>query len=484
MTGIKVLSVASEIYPLVKTGGLADVVGALPLALRKHGVETVTLVPGYPAVKAALGQTKEILAVDELFGGAARVLAAHAGGLDLFVLDAPHLFDRPGNPYVGSDGRDWPDNAFRFGALGWIAARLGRGDAAGFAPDILHGHDWQAGLAMAYLAYGDGRRPATVLTVHNLAYQGQFPADLVGPLRLPPHAYAIEGVEHYGAIGFLKAGLQFADRITTVSPTYAREIQTPACGCGLEGLLHARSGVLSGIRNGIDVDVWNPETDTRIVSRFSPTSLPARAPNKAALRQRFALTPDPDRLLFGVVSRLAWYKGIDILADALPALLGRGAQLVVLGTGEPELEQRLRGLADGHGGRVGCLIGYDEDLAHLIQAGSDAALVPSRFEPCGLTQLCAMHYGAVPIAGKVGGLADTIVDPGEAVSGAKAATGLHFFPVTRDALEAALHRAADRWMDRPGWRALQANGMRADVSWAEPARDYFGLYSALLASRK
>ena len=222
MTGIKVLSVASEIYPLVKTGGLADVVGALPLALRKHGVETVTLVPGYPAVKAALGQTKEILAVDELFGGAARVLAAHAGGLDLLVLDAPHLFDRPGNPYVGSDGRDWPDNAFRFGALGWIAARLGRGDAAGFVPDILHGHDWQAGLAMAYLAYGDGRRPATVLTVHNLAYQGQFPADLLGPLRLPPHAYAIEGVEHYGAIGFLKAGLQFADRITTVSPTYAR----------------------------------------------------------------------------------------------------------------------------------------------------------------------------------------------------------------------------------------------------------------------
>ena len=187
-----------------------------------------------------------------------------------------------------------------------------------------------------------------------------------------------------------------------MSPTYAREIQTPACGCGLDGLLHARAGVLSGIRNGIDVDVWNPETDTRIASRFSPTSLPARAPNKAALQRRFALAPDPDRLLFGVVSRLAWQKGIDILADALPALLGRGAQLVVLGTGEPELEQRLRGLADGHGGRVGCLIGYDEDLAHLIQAGSDAVLVPSRFEPCGLTQLCAMHYGAIPIAGESG----------------------------------------------------------------------------------
>ena len=270
MTGIKVLAVASEIYPLVKTGGLADVAGALPRALRKHGVETITLVPGYPAVKTALGRTDEVLAVDDLFGGRARVLAADVGGLDLFVLDAPHLFGRPGNPYVADDGRDWPDNAFRFGALGWIAARIGAGDAPGFAPDILHGHDWQAGLAMAYLAYGGRRRPATVFTAHNLAYQGQFPADLLGRLHLPPQAYAIDGVEHYGAIGFLKAGLQLADRITTVSPTYAKEIQSAAGGCGLEGLLRARSGVLSGIRNGIDVDVWNPETDTRIAARFGP----------------------------------------------------------------------------------------------------------------------------------------------------------------------------------------------------------------------
>ena len=337
MTGIKVLAVVSEIYPLVKTGGLADVAGALPRALRKHGVETVTLVPGYPAVKAALGRTDEVLAVDDLFGGRARVLAADVGGLDLFVLDAPHLFGRPGNPYVADDGRDWPDNAFRFGALGWIAARIGAGDAPGFAPDILHGHDWQAGLAMAYLAYGGRRRPATVFTAHNLAYQGQFPADLLGRLHLPPHAYAIDGVEHYGAIGFLKAGLQLADRITTVSPTYAKEIQTAAGGCGLEGLLRARSGVLSGIRNGIDIDVWNPETDTRIAARFGPSSLPSRSPNKAELQRRFGLAQHPGRLLFGVVSRLAWHKGIDLLADAVPALVGRRAQLVVLGTGEPEM---------------------------------------------------------------------------------------------------------------------------------------------------
>jgi starch synthase len=242
MTGIKVLAVASEIYPLVKTGGLADVTAALPRALRKHGVETVTLVPGYPAVKAALGHAAEVLAIDDLFGGMARVLAAQGGGLDLFVLDAPHLFGRPGDPYVADDGRDWPDNAFRFGALGWIAARIAAGDAPGFAPDILHGHDWQAGLAMAYLAYGGRRRPATVFTAHNLAYQGQFPADLLGRLNLPPHAYAIDGVEHYGAIGFLKAGLQLADRITTVSPTMprrSRPLQAAAASRGCCGLAPA-----------------------------------------------------------------------------------------------------------------------------------------------------------------------------------------------------------------------------------------------------
>ena len=482
MTGIKVLAVVSEIYPFVKTGGLGDVAGALPRALREHGVDTVTLVPGYPAVKAALGPTEEILAVDDLFGGAARVIGAHAAGLELLVLDAPHLFDRPGNPYIAHDGRDWPDNAFRFGALGWIAARLGFGDAAGFLPDIVHGHDWQAGLAMAYLAYDGRRRPATVMTVHNLAYQGQFPADMLERLRLPAHAYAIDGVEHYGAIGFLKSGLQLADRLTTVSPTYAKEIQTPAGGCGLEGLLRARSSVLSGIRNGIDVDVWNPRTDTRIASPFGLSSLPSRSPNKAELQRRFGLAQDPVRLLFGVVSRLAWHKGIDILVDAVPALLERGAQLVVLGTGDPDLEHRLRSLASAHSGRIGCLIGYDEDLAHLIQGGADAVLVPSRFEPCGLTQLCAMHYGAIPVASKVGGLADTIFDP-QTAADAKPATSLHFFPVTREQLEAAVHRAADLWTDRPGWRALQSNGMQADVSWTTPARDYFGLYCALLTAK-
>ena len=481
MTEIKVLAVTSEIYPLVKTGGLADVTGALPLALHRHGVKTTTLVPGYPAVMAAIAKADQVLAFDDLFGGSARVLRAHSEGLDLLVIDAPHLFDRPGNPYTAPDGGDWPDNALRFGALSWTAARIALGDVAGFAPDVVHGHDWQTGLAMAYLAYhGEGKRPPAVLTVHNLAYQGQFPADLLERLRLPQRAFAMDGVEAYGMIGFLKAGLQFADRITTVSPTYAQEIQTPDHGCGFDGLLRLRSAALSGIRNGIDVDVWNPLTDPHLASRFDATTLDARAPNKAALQQRFKLKQDPNLLLFAVVSRMAWQKGLDLLADAVPALVACGAQLAVLGTGDAALEQRFGALAQSLAGQVGCIVGYDEDLAHLIQAGADAILVPSRFEPCGLTQLCAMRYGAMPIGSKVGGLADTIFD---AAQTSAAATGLTFLPVTRAALEAALRRAANLWSDRAAWRSVQSSGMRTDVSWAEPAGEYARLYADVLASK-
>jgi starch synthase len=474
MTAIQVLAVASEIYPLVKTGGLADVVGALPLALDRNNVATTTLVPGYPAVMAALRAAEPQLTIDDLFGGGARVLRSRAANLDLFVLDAPHLFDRPGNPYTGPDGGDWPDNAVRFGALAWVAMRIGVGDIAGYRPDIIHAHDWPAALAMAYLAYQDQRRPATVLTVHNLAYQGQFPADVLQRLRLPPHAFSIDGVESYGNIGFLKAGLQFADRITTVSPTYAREIQTSENGCGLDGLLRARSAVLTGIRNGIDVDVWNPETDTRIASRFSLLTLSARAPNKTALQSRFGLKEEPDHLLCAVVSRMAWQKGLDVLADATPALIARGAQLAMLGAGDPGLERRFTALAHDHAGQIGCVLGHDEDLAHLIQAGADAILVPSRFEPCGLTQLCALRYGAIPVVTKVGGLADTVVD---------LATGIQFYPVTRDALDTALHRTVDLWSDRGAWQTLQTNAMQTDVSWAEPANEFLRLYSGLLTPK-
>jgi starch synthase len=483
MTRATVLAVVSEIYPLVKTGGLADVAGALPAALRPHGFDVVTLVPGYRPVLAALAGAVEVLAFADLFGGPGRVVSGSAAGLDLLVLDAPHLFAREGNPYLAPDGRDWPDNAERFAALSFVAAQIGLGAIKGRAPAIVHGHDWQAGLTMAYLAYDGRPRPPTVITVHNLAFQGQFPHDLLAALRLPPHAYRMDGVEYFGGIGFLKAGLQLADRITTVSRTYATEIQTPAFGFGLDGLLRGRAGVLSGIRNGIDTEVWDPRSDPRIAARFDVDSVAERAKDKAALQHRLGLHADPARLLFGVVGRLSWQKGMDLLAAAMPVLIEKGAQLALLGSGEADLEQRFTRFAADHPGTVGCRIGYDEDLAHLIQAGVDALLVPSRFEPCGLTQLCALRYGAMPVVASVGGLADTVADLGSTAQERDVATGLRFAPVTREALEAVIGRAAALWSDRDTWRLLQRNGMQTDVSWAGPAEAYARLYADLLGAK-
>ena len=478
-----VLSVVSEIYPLIKTGGLGDVTGAIPLALSEHGVQFVTLVPGYPAVMAQLSDAHPVISIDDLFGGPARVLSGRAANHDLLVIDAPHLFDRDGNPYIDADGFDWPDNALRFGALGWIASRIALGDIGDVRPDIVQCHDWQAGLTLAYLAYDGRPRPATIMTIHNLAYQGLFPADLLDALRLPPAAMQIDGIEYYGKIGFLKAGLQFADRITTVSATYAAEMQTPANGFGLDGLLRARSDIITGIVNGIDIAVWNPLRDTRIPSRFGRSTLAKRSGNKVHLQQHLGLDVEPSRLLFGVVSRLAWQKGLDLLADAVPALLATGAQLAVLGAGDLELEHRFEALAAAHPGRIGCRIGYNEDMAHLIQAGADSLLVPSRFEPCGLTQLCALRYGAIPVVAKVGGLADTIHDPEEPGSNPDTATGLHFSPVTHDALEGALLRIHELWSHKKEWQRLQRNGMLTDVSWKESAVLYARLYTDLAGKK-
>lgn len=480
MDRLKVLAVVSEIYPLVKTGGLADVAGALPHALASHGVDVTSLVPGYPAVMTKLEGAMEVRAFSDLFGGAARVLRGSAAGLDVLAIDAPHLYARDGNPYLGPDGRDWPDNALRFGALGFVAARLGLGEAAAYTPDVVHSHDWQAGLANAYLRFDGRPAPPTVMTIHNLAYQGLFSSDLLQTLGLPPEAFQPEGIEFYGSIGFLKAGLHFADRITTVSPTYAAEIQTPAEGCGLDGLLRARAEKLSGILNGIDTEVWNPATDRWIGSTFDAASPSGRARNKTELQRVFGLAEDSERLLFGVVSRLAWQKGLDVLAEAVPALLETGAQLLVLGSGEPALEARFSSFAAAHPGRIGCKLGYHEELAHLAQAGADAILIPSRFEPCGLTQLCAMRYGALPLAARVGGLADTVVDPDDRPDGEKGATGILFAPVTSENLESALRRAAALWAERARWKSLQRNGMATDVSWRLPAAEYAELYRELI----
>lgn len=480
---VTVLAVASEIYPLVKTGGLADVAGALPGALAAERVAVVTLVPGYPPVMSQIKAGELVLGLPDLFGAKARVLRAKAAGLELFVLDAPHLFARAGGPYAGPDGREWPDNPFRFAALSQMAAHLAHGEYPQFRPDVVHAHDWQAGLTAAYLAYDGRPRPGTVITVHNLAFQGQYPAELLAPLGLPPHAFAIDGVEYYGMIGFLKAALCLSDRITTVSPTYAAEILTPAHGMGLDGLLRTRSDVMAGIRNGIDDAIWDPATDKRIAAVYTVQSRAKRRLNKTALQKHFGLAADPDALLFGVVSRLTWQKGIDLILANLGVIERLGAELAVLGSGEAVFETAFRDAAKGAAGQVGALIGYDEDVAHMIQAGADALLIPSRFEPCGLTQLCALRYGAVPIASHVGGLADTIIDANEMALEAKQGTGLHFSPVTNEALGAALERAGRIWAEPKVWDRLRANGMRTDVSWRRPAAAYAKLFRALCAAR-
>jgi starch synthase len=475
----RVLSVASEIYPLVKTGGLADVVGALPAALAAENVEVCTLVPGYPAVTAAFEWAEAVHHFPDLFGGPARLLSGRAAGLELFVIEAPHLFTRPGGPYAGPDGLDWPDNAFRFAALSRVAADIGRGLIPAFLPDVIQGHDWQAGLAPAYLHYSGGPRPGTVMTVHNLAYQGQFPAELLSRLELPPHAYHVNGVEYYGAIGYLKAGLLFADRITTVSPTYAAEIVTNENGMGLGALLRTRAAVLTGILNGIDAAVWNPATDSLLPTQFDAASLERRAINKAVLQARLALAADPATLLLGVITRLTWQKGMDLLLAAVPALIAAGAQLAVLGSGDGALEQGFAQAAATHPGRIGIVLGQDEPLAHLIQGGSDALIVPSRYEPCGLAQLCALRYGALPVVARVGGLSDTVIDANEMALAAGVATGFQFAPVTSALLKGAIRRAASVWKNRSVWRRLQNNAMVSDVGWTRPARQYAALYRGI-----
>jgi len=395
---------------------------------------------------------------------------------DLFILDAPHLFARPGNPYVAPDGADWPDNAIRFAALGRTAAEIGAGAIPAFVPDVVHAHDWQAGLTHAFLHYSERLRPATIMTVHNLAYQGKFPREMLSDIGLPPESFTIDGVEYFGGIGFLKAGLQFSDRITTVSPTYAVEIQEPDAGMGLDGLLRARSAVLSGILNGIDISVWNPGTDPRIASPFSVNTLADRAANKTALQRRFDLPLAPDAFLLGVISRLSWQKGLDLLLESLPLALGRGVQLVLLGNGDRDLEAGYSAAAKSYPDQIGVLIGYDESLAHLIQAGADALVVPSRFEPCGLTQLCALRYGAIPIVSRVGGLADTVIDANETTILADVATGIQFGPVTTENLAGAIRRAKELFYNKPAWQRIQKNGMSVDVSWHNRARHYADLY--------
>lgn len=477
---MRILFAVSEAFPLAKTGGLADVAGALPAALAAAGVDVRLMLPAYTACLDTAVDKRDGLALGDILGcGPTRLVEAEMPdtGVRLLLVDNPDLFRRPGGPYQNADGHDWPDNDRRFAVLSQAAARVAIGGAnRAWRPDILHAHDWQTGLAAAYLKLARVPAVKTVFTIHNLQYRGIFGADALARLELPPQAFAIDGVEFHGDVSLLKAGLVYSDLVTTVSPTYAREIQTPEGGCGLDGLLRHRSADLSGIVNGVDYGYWSPEVDVFLRNRYSAADLTGKAREKAALVAELGLEGGEERPLFGVVSRLTDQKGIDLVIDAAPALVAQGAEIVILGAGDARLEQALGALCEAHRGIV-FRRGYDEPLAHRIIAAADLFAMPSRFEPCGLTQMYAMRYGTPPVVRRTGGLADTVRD---AVAGdAETGTGFVFDEPTTDALLTALGRGITLYRDKERWRGLQRRAMAEDFGWTRAAATYRDLYDSL-----
>ncbi len=451
---------------MVKTGGLGDVSEALPEALRAQGVDVLTLLPGYESVLKGIGKATEARKL-ELLGFQCRLLRADR----FIVLACRELYERDGGPYQDRDGRDWDDNALRFGVFSRAAALLGGARSPlDWRAEVLHCHDWPAALAPVYLR-DQPARAASVMTIHNLAFQGNFDAALLSPLAVPTTAFNLEGVEFHGRLSFLKGGIAFADAVTTVSPTYAREIQTPELGCGLDGLLRVRREALSGILNGIDTAVWDPRSDPHIAQRYDAGSLELKAANKAALQACMGLALEARVPLLGLVSRFTHQKGTDLVAAAADALAALPAQLAVLGTGSRELEAAMRTIAARHSGRIAVEVAFDEKLAHAVEAGSDLFLMPSRFEPCGLNQMYSQRYGTPPVARATGGLLDTVED------------GVTGFLFSED-LVAAVRRAAGAYADPARWRTIQRAAMARDFSWSAAARRYADLYRALARPRR
>lgn len=483
----RVLHVASEAHPLMKTGGLGDVCGALPAALRALQVDARLLMPAYHDAVAAAGTLKLVAQLTAApLWNPVNILEGILPGTDVpvWLVDFPAAFGRPGNPYLNELGHPWHDNAARFALLAHVAVAIAR-DHAGlnWLPDVVHCHDWQTGLVPALLA-SDTPRPATVFTIHNLAYQGVFPYETFASLHLPPHLWSLTGLEFYGQVSFIKGGLNFADQLTTVSPTYAREIQTSEFGDGLDGLLRHRAANLRGILNGIDDRTWNPASDSLIAAPYAADDLSGKAANKTALQELFGLPRAAGTPLIGMVGRMVTQKGIDLVIEALPQLLERPVQLAMIGAGERQFEDALRTAAARHAGRLSVHIGYDERRAHLIEAGADMFLMPSRFEPCGLNQMYSMRYGTIPIVRSIGGLADTVLDAAGASRASGTATGVCFKPASAAALLDAVDRALALFAEPASWQALQQAGMRQDFSWRHRAGEYRDLYEELRPGQK
>ncbi|MDD5391662.1 MAG: glycogen synthase GlgA [Thiothrix sp.] len=483
---MKLLFVASEAFPLVKTGGLGDVAYSLPCALQAEGVDVRLLLPAYRDLLRKLASVR-ILGWLEVQGAnrvhSVRILQAEHPDypFPLWLVDCQALFDRPGNPYLQANGYDWADNAERFTVFARVAAELAR-DALGlgWTPEVVHAHDWQTGLVPAFLEMLP-QRPQRVFTIHNLAYGGHFSQADFTALQLPSHWWSAEGVEFYGGFSMLKAGIVYSDAVTTVSPTYAKEICTPAFGYGLDGLLQSRAYKLHGILNGIDMDVWNPATDPALAGwYFTKQAEPGKSVNKRELLKRFGVSNPGSHLqypLLGMVSRLVEQKGVDLVINAIPGLLAdTEARFVLIGAGHGYFEQRLHELAAEYPERVFVFIGYDEQLAHLLEAGADMFLMPSRFEPCGLNQMYSLRYGTPPIVFHTGGLADTVTDASpQNVQSGKANGFVFHEPSSRD-FSRTVRRALDCFAQPAVWDALQATGMQQDFGWSNSAAQYLDIY--------
>lgn len=488
---MKVLFVTPEVFPLIKTGGLADVSGSLPSALKHLGVDIRILVPGYPSVFHQLTNLKSIATIShlpmldtpiELFMGVIKDTQ-----VEVLVIKAPSLYDREGSPYVNAQGEDWPDNAIRFGVLSKVAAILSSDQSpiTSWHPDIVHCNDWQTGLTPAYMKLTDNSSVPSILSLHNMAFQGIFPAEWVTRLGLPLEHFTIDGFEYYDKLSFLKAGIFYADTLSTVSPSYALEIQTEEFGFGLQGLLAKRGHELQGILNGIEMDEWNPGSDPYLIKKYTATRIAGKKEVKKALQKTLGLNNDANAPLLGIVSRLTYQKGLDLLLPIIQRLIDEGCQFALLGSGDGSLEAAFSIFAHDNPGKMSVTIGYNEPLSHQIMAGSDMFIMPSRFEPCGLNQMYGLAYGTLPIVNATGGLADSVIDTSVISLKNKTANGFVMADASSGALLAAIQRALDIYREDPkAWRKIQKNGMLQNLSWDHSAQEYLDMYNKTIENNR
>lgn len=487
MESPRVLFVSSEIFPLAKTGGLADVSAALPAALAEFGVDIRLILPAYPQVLERVSNlSRETVCLRHLPGvGEAHLATARLpdSGLPIWLVVCPTLFERGGGLYRDGSGQDWPDNALRFAVLNHAAWRIATGEAdPDWQPDVIHANDWHAGLLPLFAASQPAPRPHTVFTIHNMAFQGLFPYGTAAELGLP-RAEDASSMEFFGNISFLKAGIVHADRLTTVSPTYAREIMTPEYGCGLEGVLQQRAGDLTGILNGADYGVWDPADDPHLPCGYSYPDISGKRTCKSLVQEELGLDVEPERPLLAFLSRITHQKMADVVIDALPQILDQGAQFALVGEGDPALEREFLKLSGQYPGRIAVRLGYDEAVAHRLQAGADMLLHPSRFEPCGLLPIYAMRYGALPIVRHVGGPVDIVSDAEPGAVGRGLATGFVFNEPTVTDMCACLARAMAMYRQPLSWRRLQLVAMQQDFGWRRSAEQYLALYQSLTEGR-